>query len=454
MKSEVARIDVLGGINTGEKNSFLVEIYDQNGKGRFLMIDCGVGHPRYGEMSPLPLRPRKNPEVIAITHAHTDHSLLGARYLADYGSRIYMTGPTYETTVFLYDDHLKITEPANALFSREEMGKFYNSDMTIPIWDENWVEEIFPGVKIKFYPNGHIRGSAMVFLTTDRHKVIFGGDISTFDTPTVRGIDLRPLKNLSPDIFFLESTNGTRKLPGRGSEINRLVEIAKRYRLALSPAFGVGKSPDLALELAARRFPVYLDGMGKKILRAYKSKPLYWSKGDVVISEKDFGRVQFIRNRNHREEISYDPRPKVIVTTGGMFNGLAEGYLRKWLPKPDAVVFKTGYVADGTPGARLLTSLETGMPFEIKPGVSIKVEACVENICLSGHNDGRQNLSLVKALNPRKIYINHGELNCREGLARMLNNKGFDAKPLMEEGQVILPQNISFAGKMKRKIFH
>jgi len=451
VNSEVVSIDVLGGINTGDRNSMLVEVYDQNGKSRFLMIDCGVGIKGFDDPLSVPLRPRKTPEVIAITHAHIDHSLLSPRYFADYGSRFYLTGPTYLTMEFLFKDHLmnsnRSINPKEALFTEEEMVDFYCSEKTIPIWDDihsdSRAREIFPGVWLKFYHNGHIRGSAMVLLSTDRHKIVFSGDVSTFDTPTVKGINLdsEVLKNFSPDIVFLESTNGNVELPNREEEINRMVDFAKNCRLALIPAFGVGRSPDLALDLARRNFPVYLDGMGKKILRAYAEKMFYWSSKDEKVSEEYINsEIKFVKDRHHRHIIKYDEKPKAIVTTGGMGNGLALQYAEYWLQRNDAVIFKTGYAAENTPGAKLLKSIETGMPFEIKPGKGIKIEAQVEEIKLSGHNDARQSVELIKTLDPKKIYLNHGEKDRKDELSSILNESGFDAESLEKIGQTIYPK--------------
>lgn len=437
MESEVIQIDILGGVNVGKNSSALLEIRDRENAKLFIMVDCGAGIPEKGEnFIPVPSRPRANPDVCVLSHAHTDHILMAPRYFADYKCDFMMTGPTYFTSEYIFGDHLR--HSLAPVFSREEMQEFIMSDKTKIFYSENWIE-IFPGVEIKFKANGHIRGSAMIFIRTDRHKVAFSGDVSSFDTPTIRGVNLCSL-DFNPDIFFLESTNGTIQLPRRELEIKRMVDIAKNFRLALIPSFGVGRSPDLALDLAKQNFPVHLDGKGKKVLTAYASEEFYWCDGDRGIERSALKRIKFVKGRRDRGLLVLDPFPKAVVTTGGMMNGLALDYIRHWGARDDAVIFKTGYAAEDTPGFELMKSVESGMPFEMSEGTSVKIEAHVEEIKISGHNDGPQNVALARALNPKKIFVGHGEVSSRNTLTKMLIENGLCAEALERDGQVIIPE--------------
>jgi Cft2 family RNA processing exonuclease len=239
-----------------------------------------------------------------------------------------------------------------------------------------------------------------------------------------------------PDILFLESTNGCHHLPSRQQEVERLVRTAGRFRFALIPAFGVGRSPDVALDIASYNFPVYLDGMGKKILMAYTQEEFSWCENDRTIPKGLLERIKFVKGEQEREKLARDFSPKAVVTTGGMMTGPALTYASRWLGMNDAAVLDVGYVAKNTPGGKLLQSVETGMPFEIYPGESIKVAAHVERFALSAHIDGPQNVALVEALRPGKIYLGHGESQSRQGLAGMICRGGFDAEA-MEEEQII-----------------
>ena len=436
MESEVIQIDILGGVDVGRNSSAFAEIRDRENIRRFIMVDCGAGIPEKGEGSiPIPLRPRSNPDLCVITHAHTDHILMAPRYFTDYNCDFMMTGPTYFTSEYIFGDHLR--HSLAPIFSIEEMHQFIMSDKTKIFYSEDWIE-VFPGAKIKFKRNGHIRGSAMVFLKTDRHKVAFSGDVSSFDTPTISGVDVDGL-DFNPDILFLESTNGSIRLPERESEIERMTDIAKKFRLALIPSFGVGKSPDLALDLARQNFPVHLDGKGKKVLLAYTGEEFYWCDGDRGIERSALKKIKFVKGRKDRELLVHDPFPKAVVTTGGMMNGLALDYIKHWGTRDDAVIFKTGYAAEDTPGYGLMKSVESGMPFEISDGVSVKIEAHVEEINISGHNDGPQNVALAKAFNPKKIFVGHGEVSSRKALTKMLIENGLCAEALEKDGQVIIP---------------
>ncbi len=437
MLSTIVRVDVLGGANIG-KSSALVEAVDRNGHRRYIMIDCGAGFAHDDSNFPMPLRPRMQPDLIAVTHAHTDHSLLAPKYFADYNCKFLMTGPTYFTDEFLFKDHLRVSEirGVKPVFSREEMVSFFLSDKTEIVYHSDWIE-IFPGIEMRFHHNGHIRGSACVLLRTDGRKMMFSGDMSKNDMPTVKGIV--PPGDFQPDVLFLESTNGCSGLPDREAEVRRLLKVAGKFRFALIPAFGVGRSPDLVLDLVRYGFPTFLDGMGRKIIKAYYGDEKFsWSENDVEIPEELMRRIKFIKNKAHRNEIAGAFSAKAVVTTGGMMNGPALAYAVDygWLEMPDAAVLDVGYVAPGTPGKKLLESVEGGMPFETERGKFIKVEAHVERFALSAHISGPQNVELVKELKPGKIFLGHGEKESRQGLSEWLQKEGFDARPL-QEGQAI-----------------
>ena len=436
MLSRIVRVDILGGADIG-KSSALVEVLDRDGQHKYIMIDCGVGFARGNEPVPLPLRPRVRPDLLVKTHGHSDHIMLAPRYLADYDCPTWMTGPTYFTADFLMLDHLRVAElrGTTPVFNRQEYVRFHTSDKVEIFYHSDWME-VFPGVSICFYPCGHIRGAASILLETDIYKSMFSGDISFNNTPTVRG--MVPPLNFHPDALFLDSTNGCNSLPNREAEVQRLVEMAGQYRLALVPAFGVGRSPDIALDLARHDYPVFLDGMGRAILKAYGREEMFWCENDREIPPEIFNRIRFIKGGDPgRERVAYDFRPKAVVTTSGMMaGGPVMHYAEKWLGKSDAAVLDVGYVAPNTPGGQLLQSVESGMPFEIYPGHEIKVAAHVAKFYLSAHIDGPQNVELVKSLQPKKVYTGHGEPVSREGLAGLLRSQGFDAEAL-QEGQVI-----------------
>ncbi len=438
MNSRVIRIDVLGGVGVGE-SSALVETVDRTGTRCFIMVDCGTGFSKDNNSPvPLPLRPRMRPDIILITHEHTDHSILAPRYFADYKCPIWMTGPAYYILDFLLEDHIKVAHnrKVKPLFSESELRNFHLSESVEAIYHSDWIE-VFPGVEIKFYPNGHIRGSASILLKTDEKKIMFSGDISKNDTPTVKGIT--PPSDFQPDVLFLESTNGISPLPDREREVERLIETAKRFRRVLIPAFGVGRSPDVAVDLALRNFPVYLDGMGKKILiGCAQDEKFFWCENDQPVSREILRRIKFVKGQGMRGTVARDPYPKAVVTTGGMMNGPALSYAERWLEDPNSAVLDVGYVADGTPGFRLLKSVETGMPFELESGRTVKVSAHVERFFLSAHISGPQNVEVAKVLKPGKIYLGHGEKESRIALARVLSREGLNAEPLQEKGQIIL----------------
>lgn len=446
LRSHAVQIYNLGGGRIG-RDSYLLEIVDRSGRHRFIMIDCGA-------MRGLPLRPNFKPDIIIITHSHTDHMLMSPVYNRDYDCDFLMTGPTFYTAEYLLEDHIRVAEmnDEKPLFSPKEMNAFLVSDKVRLVYHNpgvindcrgnevnlpDWIE-IFPGVWVYFWPAGHIRGAASIMIKTDIHKLMFSGDISVNDTPTVLG--MKAPTGFEPDVLVLESTNGCSQLPDRQKEVERLAQTAMKYRLVLVPAFGVGRSPDVALDLRALGFPVFLDGKGRQILKEYvENEQFSWCENDLQISEKLFKGIRMVKGK-FRNQVARDQRPKIVVSTGGMMTGPALAYAveNNWLGNPQAAILDPGYVAKDTPAHRLFSSIETGMPFKTDDGQDFKVEAHVEQFKLSAHVDGPQNLDLVKAVRPKKTYLGHGEDGSRHGLTNQIKQSGFEAEALQgEPGQVI-----------------
>ena len=214
-----------GGAKTGRKDgAFGMDFYFAGGamevggscidlrtSGYHLVMDSGIRQGA-GAKDPLPdfrgVQERGSVDAILVSHAHMDHTgslpLLSRSFPA---ARIYMTGMTMELTRILLYDSLKLMA-----MREEELPQYTEEDVRAMLGRITPVRyqaetEILPGLKVTFYPAGHIAGAACIFVQGAEGSCFYSGDISGFAQQTIEGIGIPRLR---PDVCILESTYGDR----------------------------------------------------------------------------------------------------------------------------------------------------------------------------------------------------------------------------------------------------
>ena len=190
--------------------------------------------------------------------------------------------------------------------------------------------------------------------------------------------------------------------------MSRAAEVVERGGVALVPAFGVGRSQEIATVLTAHNFqhPVFMDGMAldaAEILMNHSS-----SLKDEDLFKKAVKKTIWVGNWNERRKAV--KTPSVIISPAGMLKGgAAMFYMEQIAKKKNNGVFLVSFQIPGTPGSILLEKKK----FMIQ-GKSRKVEADVEKFDFTSHG-GRSNLQAVlsKLGGETKVFTVHGEeTNC------------------------------------------
>lgn len=357
-----------------------------------------------------PEYPMPAPPVDAafISHAHLDHSGLIPILTSRHSTDVFASPPTLDVADLLLEDSLKVAnaEGFPAPFTPDDLR---NAPRYLQAIDFGETVEV-GDLEVTFHSAGHIPGATM-FEMNGRETLLFTGDIQTLSTDLVVGA--RPVKC---DTLVIESTYAGRQHPDRlKTEYEFLSFIESIIRiggLAVVPAFAVGRTQEVLLTLARKRFDTFIDGMGKEVNSIYVDHPRY------VRSTKK------LRQAMNRTRVVHGPRgiervfgAEVIVCTSGMLDG---GPVRRYLDAikddPNSAVCLTGFQVPGTNGRRLMDEgvVEIG-------GALVKPRFQLRKFDFSAHAGHDELVSFVEACDPKRVVLMHGDN--RQALADALEGR-------------------------------
>lgn len=431
--------------------------------GKGILLDSGI---RQGSgRDPLPdfrsIQLQGGVDAIVVSHAHMDHTgslpVISQAYPA---ARIYMTSMTMDLTRVLLYDSLKLMDHEEEIPHYAEpdvramLGRIFPLRFQQPF-------EILEGIRITFYPAGHIAGAACVYLESPEGTVFYSGDVSGFAQRTIEGCRLPKLR---PDAMMLESTYGDRLHANRQVEEDRLVQITNRClqegKKVLIPSFALGRSQEVLLILRQAmisgnipKVPVFVDGMVRDINRVYTSHPTFLRRAlgrRILKGEEPFysTEIRAVRPGERREDLVGQPGPAIFVASSGMLTGGASmAYAKVLVPREDACIIITGYQDEEAPGRMLLrlsdaaaraaqerSKLAAGEklgaedsaqeradePRITLDGVSMPVRCQVEMVGLSAHSDKSELAAMVNTLTPMRVILVHGEGEAMDSLGQDL----------------------------------
>jgi putative mRNA 3-end processing factor len=335
-------------------------------------------------------------DIIALTHAHLDHSGMLPWVASRYEASILTTRPSAEVATLMHHDSLKIAniEGYPAPYDKSAIKH------TEKVWDYVQYAESreAAGMEMKFHSAGHIPGSTMYELRGSR-KVVFTGDLFMTNTRLLWGAE--PVKC---DLLFLESTYSGREHNPREDEEKRFLDAVddtiKRGGVAIVPSFAVGRAQETAMVLQGRGHRVWLDGMGKTVVKTFLKYPEFLrNKKDL---QKAMNEVKIINSQHQRKQAL---KGDVIITTSGMLDGgPVLFYLSNLYHDSKSAVLMTGYQVQGTNGRRLL---ETGT-VEIQ-GADLKVACRVDRFDFSAHAGHKDLVRFAKASGAKDVVLYHGD---------------------------------------------
>lgn len=414
------------------------------------VLDCGLNLGATGE-DHIPLPPPTPPKYAFITHAHLDHSGYVPILVNKYKTKVVATPPTQDISELLQEDYVKIArenekemlyEHKNILAIRKHT---FDARYRVPYTLE-------PGLTVSFYSAGHILGSSMIYVKTEKHRVLYTGDMMMTNTRTIQMADT----NLPPfDTLIIESTYSavSDRHPAREKIEREFIETIRSTYTAggkiLVPVFAVGRAQEVMLTLEAYikskalpKMPIYIDGLIKKVNKKYK---LFWEwlrpevQRQIRYTYRSPLDSKIFVEVSSRKKLFSKEEPIIILSPSGMLQGgPALYYLKKIANSSRNLIALTGYQVPGTRGRALLDGEK-----EIEvDGEKVHVNAKVKNFDFSAHTDYGgliRFISMFKSI--KNIILVHGEQNKVLSFKNQLESKYKDVSvsaPSVGE-EIVLP---------------
>jgi len=356
----------------------------------------------------------KDFDAVIISHAHLDHSgnllNLSRGNPVIVGSKI-----TRDVTADLLCDMIKIQNMNGNHF-------LYNNHDVDNIKKSWWIRDsiALPGMSIQLYPAGHVAGAKMTSIHAEGKEILYTGDFCLHDTEILEGSKPEKLPK-KPDALIIESTYGGKVRLERNELINQLfgqiLSTIERKGNVLIPAFAFHRSQEMAKRIDQAMEDGILPNYNVYTISrlAHKITGYFNNCKQLFTHEIQQQRSPFIyRHVKHLHRTGQIQEPAIVICTSGFGHaGASYHLLTQWAAEEDnSVVINSGYLPPESP---LKIAKEKGEL--VKNGEKIPVHAEVEQIELSGHADQEELIQLVEALEPKKTFLVHGEMEQVQALS-------------------------------------
>jgi putative mRNA 3-end processing factor len=361
------------------------------GDGMTALVEYGLSPTKPPEF-PLPA---PHIDYAFLTHAHLDHCGMIPQVIGKNRCDLFCTPLTAEIGELMMFDTLKIAKAENYVqpYTEADIDKTMKAVVPMTYGDEISINHI----DVEMIDAGHIPGAAMFEFKKDC-TTIYSGDIHTEAQRLVGGAKPKDCTNL-----FIEGTYGGRNHPPRAETEARfkakIEEVIDRGGTVLIPCFAVGRTQEIMLLLRDMGYDMWVDGMGRSVMRLFLDYPEYISDVKALkAAKRRFNEVRAATRKNAKEG-------EIIVTTGGMLDGgPVLGYLQHIKDDPKSAILLVGYQAEDTNGRMLMEEGCVKIDDEV-----VRIQCELQKYDFSAHADHSQIVDFIHKCDPDNVIIMHSE---------------------------------------------
>lgn len=447
-----AKLSFLGAAQNVTGSKFLLETDNKK-----ILIDCGLYQERKlksRNWEPFPFDPASI-DAMLLTHAHVDHSGLIPKLVKNgFKGPIYCTNATADIVKIILLDAAHLQEEDAAFKKkRHEKEKRKGPYPEIPLYTTEDAEASFSyftgvnyreavnlgdGVSATFHDAGHVLGSSTIKVTVTRdgetRSVLFSGDVGRDDKPILKD----PYEYKEIDYAVVESTYGNRVHEEPKDIGEKLAEIVNSTMKAggniIVPSFALQRAQEvlyymnkLLLENKIPDIPVYLDSpMAIRITEVFKQyRELYDREMTQMVSQDrspfDFPGLIMVQTSEESKQLNYLTKPAMIIAGAGMCNGgRIKHHLVNNITRPESTILFVGYQAVGTLGRSIVDGIKKVRIL----GQRYPVRARVTEITgFSAHADRNELLEWMSGINPRRVFVVHGEIKSAKEFGKFLRQE-------------------------------
>jgi metallo-beta-lactamase family protein len=461
------KIKFAGAAKTVTGSKHLIQLWDN----KKVLLDCGMYQGLGKQTHELNAHDVIEPtelDAILLSHAHIDHSGLIPKYVKDgFEGPIYCTKATFalceimlRDSAFIQEFDVKFSNKRNKRGEKEAYEPLYVQEDVAQaleqfvVVEENVPTSIIDGITATFIPNGHILGSAAIYLDIDevsyKTKLLYTADIGRFGASLIRDPEIPPFA----DVIICESTYGDR-LHDTTTHAEQEILNAALYTLKekkgklIIPAFSLGRTQEIVFALnkldlhgLLPNVKIFVDSPLAVDATAITKQFSYLLNREIkrfVDSRPDpfgFAKLTYVKKKEDSQKINASTEPCIIISAAGMADaGRVKHHIFHGIENPRNTILFVGYAEPNSLGGKLQRGEKEVTIF----GETKRVEAEIKVISsLSAHGDYREMLHYLKNQDPEKvnkIFLVHGEEKVIDVFAGKLRKQGYRDVITPESGE-------------------
>ncbi|PKR82045.1 MBL fold metallo-hydrolase [Brumimicrobium salinarum] len=452
------KITFKGAAKTVTGSKHIVQLWDN----QRIMLDCGMYQGRGKETHALNSEAIIDPNTISailLSHAHIDHSGLIPKFVKDgFEGPIFCTEATYalcqimlRDSAYIQEADVKYSNKRNKRGEKEAYLPLYTHDDAIKaleqfvIVKENEWTSIIAGIRAKFIPNGHILGSAAIYLDIDeiseKHTLLYTGDIGRYNATLMKDPERPP----QADYIICESTYGDRlhdhTIDAEQELLNTVLHTLKDKKGKLIiPAFSLGRTQEIVFALnkldvhgLLPDVRIYVDSPlaidATDIMRKYSNLLSREVKRFTKGSRNDpfgFKKLFYVKEQKYSKRINDINEPCIIISASGMADaGRVKHHIFHAIEKAKNTILFVGYAEPNSLAGRLQNKDEKVTIYGEEKNVKAEIRYIKS---LSAHADYKEMIRYLSSNNSgavKRIFLVHGEDEVAQNFQLHLTENGY-----------------------------